>query len=89
LGLNVTAYYALLALGHVRTVTLVSLAGGTVMLLGMIWLLPRFGVHGVAMARLAYGSIALLMYYPLARLLYRTSPGPSPSTGVFPVCEDA
>jgi O-antigen/teichoic acid export membrane protein len=89
LGLNVTAYYTLLALGHVRTVTLLNLVGGTVMLLGMVWLLPRFGVHGVAMARLSYGSIALLMYYPLARLLSRTSPGSSPSTGVYPVCEDA
>jgi len=89
LGLNVTAYYALLALGLVRAVTLLNLAGGTVMLLGMIWLLPRFGVNGVATARLAYGSIALLMYFPLARLLYRTSPGPSPTTGVYPVCEDA
>ncbi len=89
LGLNVTAYYALLALGHVRTVTLLNLIGGTVMLLAMVWLLPRFGVHGVAMARLSYGSIALLMYYPLARLLYRTSPSSSPSTGVYPVCEDA
>jgi O-antigen/teichoic acid export membrane protein len=89
LGLNVTAYYALLALGHVRTVTVLNFIGGTVMLLAMIWLLPRFGVHGVAMARLFYGSIALLMYYPLARLLYRTSPASSPSTGAYPVCEDA
>jgi O-antigen/teichoic acid export membrane protein len=89
LGLNVTAYYALLAFGHVRTVTLLNLVGGTVMLVGMVWLLPRFGVHGVAMARLVYGSIALLMYYPLARLLYRTSPGSSPSPAVYPVCEDA
>jgi O-antigen/teichoic acid export membrane protein len=89
LGLNVTAYYALLAVGHVRTVTLLNLVGGIVMLLAMVWLLPRFGVHGVAMARLSYGSIALLMYYPLARLLYRTSPASSRSTGAYPVCEDA
>jgi len=89
LGLNVTAYYALLALGHVRTVTCLNLVGGTVMLLGMVWLLPRSGVHGVAMARLSYGSIALLMYYPLVRLLYRASHTSLPTAGAYPACEDA
>jgi O-antigen/teichoic acid export membrane protein len=89
LGINVTAYYALLALGYVRTVTLLNFAGGTVMLLGMIWLLPRFGVHGIAIARLSYGAIALLMYYPLARLLYRASHTSLPSPGAYTVCEDA
>jgi O-antigen/teichoic acid export membrane protein len=67
LGLNVTAYYGLLAFGHVRTVTYLNLVGGAVMLLGMAFLLPRFGVRGMAMARLAYGAITLLMYYPLVR----------------------
>jgi hypothetical protein len=59
------------------------------MLLGMIWLLPRFGVHGIAIARLSYGAIALLMYYPLARLLYRASHTSLPSPGAYTVCEDA
>ncbi len=89
LGFNVTAYYALLALGHVRTVAWINLAGAAAMLLGMIWLLPRFGVHGLAIARLSYGAITLLMYLPLARLLYRTSSVVLPSAGAFPVCEDA
>ena len=89
LGINVTAYYALLALGHVRTVAWLNLAGGTMMLLGMVWLLPRFGVRGVAMARLAYGSIALFMYYPLARLFCRASHTSLPSAGAYAVCEDA
>jgi O-antigen/teichoic acid export membrane protein len=88
LGLSVTAYYALLALGHVRTVTSLNLVGGAGMLLGMIWLLPRSGVHGLAVARLCYGSITLLMYLPLVRLLYRSDTVALPA-GVYPVCEDA
>jgi hypothetical protein len=28
-----------------------------------------WGVHGIAMARLVYGAISLLMYVPLARVL--------------------
>jgi O-antigen/teichoic acid export membrane protein len=89
LGLGVTAYYALLALGHVRTVTCINLVGGAAMLLGMVWLLPRSGVHGLAMARLCYGSVTLLLYFPLARLLSRTNPAAVPSAGVYPVCGDA
>jgi O-antigen/teichoic acid export membrane protein len=88
LGLSVTAYYALLALGHVRTVTMLNLLGGCAMLLGMIWLLPRSGVHGLAMARLCFGSITFLMYVPLARLLFRTGTAALPAS-VYPVCEDA
>jgi O-antigen/teichoic acid export membrane protein len=89
LGLGVTAYYALLALGHVRTVACLNLVGGAAMLLGMVWLLPRFGVHGLAVARLIYGSVGLLLYIPLARLLYRTNSAALPSARVYPVCEDA
>jgi O-antigen/teichoic acid export membrane protein len=69
LGLNVTAYYTLLAFGRVRVVTWLNLAGGAAMLLLMAVLLPRTGVHGVAMARLCYGLITLLMYVPVASAL--------------------
>jgi O-antigen/teichoic acid export membrane protein len=89
MGLSVTAYYALLAFGHVRMVTALNLVGGAAMMIGMIWLLPRSGVHGLATARLGYGSITLLMYFPLVRLLYRTNTAALPSAGVYPVCEDA
>ena len=69
LGLNVTGSYALFALGRVRTVTWFNLSGGAAMLLLIAWLLPRYGVWGIAMARLGYGPIALLLYIPLALLL--------------------
>ena len=55
----------------------------------MVWLLPRSGVHGLAMARLIYGSVTLLLYIPLVRILYRTNSAALPSARVYPVCEDA
>jgi O-antigen/teichoic acid export membrane protein len=83
LGLSVTGYYSLLALGDVRIVTALNLTGGLAMLLLMAWLLPVWGVHGVAIARLSYGAIALLMYVPLARVL-----GGARAPSLSPVCED-
>jgi len=70
LGLSVTGTYAMLALGRVRTVAGLSLAGGAVMLLLMSWLLYRNGVEGLAMTRLCYGSFSLLLYLPLLRRLH-------------------
>jgi O-antigen/teichoic acid export membrane protein len=65
LGLNVTATYALLAMGRVRIVTGFNLAGGAIMLLLMFYLTPRFGIEGIAYARLSYAIITLLLYIPL------------------------
>ena len=73
MGLNVTATYALLALGRVRTVTWFNLAGGAAMLLMMLFLAPRFGIQGIAVARLGYAAIPLFLYIPLLRHFYRTS----------------
>ncbi|WP_263381604.1 lipopolysaccharide biosynthesis protein [Granulicella arctica] len=69
LGLSVTAYYALLALGNVQIFTWSNLFGGGIMLTFMCFLL-KWGPSGVACSRLAYGAIALVMYYPLAKLFY-------------------
>jgi O-antigen/teichoic acid export membrane protein len=85
LGLSVTGYYSLLALGRVRIVTWINLAGGLAMLLLMAWLLPRTGVHGIASARLCYGLVTLTMYYPLIRLLRR--PDDLAVSATSPVCE--
>jgi O-antigen/teichoic acid export membrane protein len=73
-GLSVTGSYALLALGHVRAVTWFNLAGGAMMMLLIPALLPRYGMYGIAMARLAYGPVMLLVYVPLAFLLFRRAP---------------
>jgi len=89
MGLNVTATYALLALGRVRIVTWFNLAGGAVMLMLMLCLAPRFGIQGIAIARLAYGFITLAMYYPLVRVLFDMNHAHQQATAVYAVCEDA
>jgi O-antigen/teichoic acid export membrane protein len=69
MGLSVTGTYAMQALGLFRTVAFISLAGKTVMLLFMIYLLRHHGLQGLALSRLCYGSVALLVYLPLLRQL--------------------
>jgi O-antigen/teichoic acid export membrane protein len=69
MGLSVTGTYALQALGHFRTVAYISLAGNGSMLLLMLDLLHRHGLPGLALSRLCYGAVALLVYLPLIRLL--------------------
>src|SRR5215469_14176474 len=81
LGLNVTGHYALLALGQARLVSLLNLAGGTAMLLAMILLAPRFGLVGVAVGRLLYGPVTLLMYWRLRVIL---APGNQALVEVLP-----
>ena len=71
LGLNVTAHYALLAVGHVRVVTYLNLVAGAGMLVFMALLLPKFGLQGAAMARLIYGPITCLAYVQLYRVIWR------------------
>jgi len=88
LGLSVTGYYALLALGRVHMVTALNITGGVAMLLLMACLLPLQGVHGIAMARLSYGLIALLMYVPLARALGGARAPSLPTAQIRSVCED-
>jgi O-antigen/teichoic acid export membrane protein len=87
LGLNVTAYYSLLAFGRVRTVTFVSLAGGAAMLLLMVWLLPITGARGAALARLACGASTLLLYIPVISILHRRFTTPVSTTSAGLVCE--
>jgi O-antigen/teichoic acid export membrane protein len=89
LGLNVTATYALLAFGRVRIITWLNLAAGATMLLLMVWLVPRLGTYGLALARLCYGAITLLLFLPLVRQLSRArAPYVSVPAGK-PVCEEA
>jgi O-antigen/teichoic acid export membrane protein len=69
MGLGVTGTYAMQALGLFRTVACISLGGRTAMLLLMIYLLHHMGLQGLAIARVCYGSVALLVYVPLLRRL--------------------
>jgi O-antigen/teichoic acid export membrane protein len=72
-ALSVTGTYSMLALGHVRMVTLLNVIGGLVMLCSTHWLLPRFGLEGMGYARLLYGPFALMVYIPLVVVLMRDS----------------
>ncbi|MGA9719776.1 MAG: oligosaccharide flippase family protein [Acidobacteriaceae bacterium] len=87
LGVNVTATYSLYALGRVRVVTWLNLAGGVAMLLLMVYLAPRFGAYGLAIARLSYGTITLFLYVPLIRELRGGHPAAS-VMAANPVCEE-
>ena len=69
MGLSVTGTYAMQALGLFRTVAYISLIGRTAMLLLMIDLLRHQGIQGLAVSRLCYGSVALLVYLPLLQQL--------------------
>ena len=88
LGLNVTGYYAMLALGRVRTVTTLGIAGGATMVALMTLLLPRMGISGLVVARLSYGAISLLVYYPLFQLLRSRGNSQFSTVSISPVCED-
>ncbi|MGA2534622.1 MAG: polysaccharide biosynthesis protein [Terracidiphilus sp.] len=65
MGLSVTGTYAMQALGLFRTVAVISLGSRAAMLLLMIELLRHMGLEGLALSRLCYGSVALLVYLPL------------------------
>jgi O-antigen/teichoic acid export membrane protein len=79
MGLSVTGTYAMQALGQFRTVALISLGSRTAMLLMMIELLRHMGLPGLALSRLCYGSVALLVYLPL---LGRLNIGKRPTNSV-------
>jgi O-antigen/teichoic acid export membrane protein len=79
LGINVTAHYVLLAIGQVRIVTYLNLLAGVVMLFVMAMLIPKHGLQGAALARLAYGPITWLAYFYVYRAIWRWKPTMSPS----------
>jgi O-antigen/teichoic acid export membrane protein len=70
-ALNVSGSYSLLALGQVRIVTWLNLIAGSTMLLSIPLLLPRYGLPGMAYARMFYGPITLAAYLPLSQFLFR------------------
>jgi O-antigen/teichoic acid export membrane protein len=65
MGLGVTGTYAMQALGLFRTVAFISMASRAAMLLLMIELLRHMGLPGLALSRLCYGLVVLLVYLPL------------------------
>ncbi|SDF37516.1 lipopolysaccharide biosynthesis protein [Terriglobus roseus] len=69
LAISVVPTYALYALDRVHLVALVNVLGAFVCIGCMAILGLHFGAMGIALARLAYGLICILLYLPLWRAL--------------------
>jgi O-antigen/teichoic acid export membrane protein len=87
-ALNVSGFYSMLALDRVRTVTWLGLIAGSMMLLSIPWLLPRYGLFGIAYARMIYGPITLAVYIPLFLHLRRWRSAMQSSSGSAPRCAE-
>jgi O-antigen/teichoic acid export membrane protein len=72
LAASVVPYYLLLALGRSRTVSLTTSTSMLAALALMVVLVPRYGLQGAALARLAYGIGALMLLRSAHRVLKRT-----------------
>lgn len=84
LGLNVTAYWVLMAMGQVRLLSIVNIAAAAIMLVAIAFFAPRFGVNGAATARLLYAPITWLTWIPLLSIFHRDSI----TSPVLRACED-
>ena len=65
LALSVSGSYAMLALGRVRSVTLINLAGTLALIFVLAFFLRSFGVTAIVWARVSFALISLLVYVPL------------------------
>jgi O-antigen/teichoic acid export membrane protein len=88
-ALSVAGCYGLLALGRVQVVTWLNLGAAGAMILSIFWLLPPFGVRGMAIARLVYGPIMLGVYVPLFLNLTRRSEFRADRKAQSALCEEA
>jgi O-antigen/teichoic acid export membrane protein len=62
LAINIVPHYTLLALGSVRFVSVVNIAGGILSLVAAAFLIPSFGLLGAAAGRLFYGPAVALNF---------------------------
>jgi O-antigen/teichoic acid export membrane protein len=72
LACNVAPYYLLLALGHARLVSMTTTVSMVAALILMAVLIPRYGLQGAALARLAYGVGALVLLRKAHQVLEQT-----------------
>lgn len=80
MGISATGIYTLQALGQFRTVSIISLGSRAALLPLMIYLLHKLGLEGLAISRVCLGSVALLVYLPLWRIMIlRAGASPSPA----------
>lgn len=74
LAFNIPGHYALMALGRVRFLTLLNLSGTALAFIVSLLLIPRFGIVGAALGRLAYGPVTWFVYPKLKALLAKREP---------------
>jgi O-antigen/teichoic acid export membrane protein len=72
LACAVAPYYLLLALGYARAVSVISTVSMIAALVLMIVLIPRYGLEGAALARLAYALVTLAFLERAHRLVRGT-----------------
>jgi O-antigen/teichoic acid export membrane protein len=88
-ALGIAGSYAMLAIGRPRVVTWINLAAAAAMIVAIFWLLPLYGIRGMALARLAYGPITLCVYVPLFMQLLGRSTSRSSREARAALCEEA
>jgi O-antigen/teichoic acid export membrane protein len=71
LALAVLPHFVLLGLGQMRLLALINLAAGLVTAAIMLWTAERWGIAGVAAARLGYGALLLTAMAPLTQFWKR------------------
>lgn len=65
LALSVTGSYGMVALGRVKTVAIINVAGAVAIALVIALFMTQFGVMAVIGGRLAFAAMAMLVYIPL------------------------
>ena len=71
LALNITPYYVLLGLGHIRIIAIWVFIGGAAGLIPMIYGISRFGLIGAGAGKLIYAVATLMLFVPLGQILLR------------------
>jgi O-antigen/teichoic acid export membrane protein len=69
IGLNVTGFYMLMAMGRIKLLALINIVGAATMLIAIALFAPHFGIAGAAAGRLIYGPIICVLYLPLRSAL--------------------
>jgi O-antigen/teichoic acid export membrane protein len=67
LALAVLPHFVLLGLGRMRFLALINAGAGIVTAAAMLWAVERWGIAGVAAARLGYGALLLTAMAPLTQ----------------------
>lgn len=71
LAINVVPHFILLGIGRVRFIAASNLVAGLLSLSAMALLIRTYGLTGIGMARIVYGAVILVNFFPLTKLIRR------------------